>query len=147
VIARPLPAPRIDRTSRPAWRSARNASVKRRARNRRLRYRLIGRTVAGLSVTTVVILVYLALLANITRLNYEVGRAKQARAQISMQVLRREDEIARLASRDKLEAIAASLGMREPSAFAVVAVPPGPRHIAREPGGVALLSGMAGWLR
>jgi len=147
MIARPLPAPRLERLQRPGWRSARAASVARRARTRRMRYRLIVRTVAGLSLATVVVLVYLALLANITRLNYEVGRAKQARARIGMEVVRGEDEIARLASREKLEAIAASLGMREPSAFAVVSLPPQHRQATRPARGVALLSGVADWLK
>jgi hypothetical protein len=147
MIARPLPAPRIEPSPRSGWRTARAASSARRARTRRLRYRLIARTVSGLGVATLVVLVYLALLANITRLNYEVSHAKQARERIALQAVRAEDEIARLASRDKLEAIAARLGMREPSAFAVVALPPRHRHATQPAHGVALLSGVAGWLK
>jgi hypothetical protein len=147
MIARPLPAPRVERLQHSGWRTARAASSARRARTRRMRYELIVRTVSGLGVATVVVLVYLALLANITRLNYEVSHAKQARARIGLQAMRADDEIARLASRDKLAAIAARLGMREPTTFAVVSLPPRHRHATQPPHGVALLSGVAGWLK
>jgi hypothetical protein len=147
VIARPLPAPRLEPASRSGWRTARNASVARRARLRRLRYRLIERTVTALGIGTAVVLVYLALLANITRLNYDVSHVKQARAQLALLTARRDVEIARLSSRDKLEALAARLGMREPAAFAVVSLPLRHRQTAPSPRGVAFLSEVAGWLK
>jgi hypothetical protein len=45
------------------WRTARNASLVRRARNRRLRYRAIGRIVVTLGGLTCLVLVYLERLA------------------------------------------------------------------------------------
>jgi hypothetical protein len=140
VIARPLPAPAPERGARsPGWRTARHASAARHARNRRRRYRPIGRIVVALSAVTSLVLVYLALLANVTRLHYEVGKLQHQRALLVEQTVRYEDEIALLDSRDRLAALAASLGLREPHAYAIVVVPPPVRHKPAPAGGVAAL--------
>ncbi|MBV9102056.1 MAG: hypothetical protein JO060_00605 [Candidatus Eremiobacteraeota bacterium] len=125
----------------PRWRTARNASAARRLRVRRQRYRSIGLWVRGLGLATAVVLLYLGLLANITRLNYEVSHAKQARARIALGILRNADVIARLESRENLEAMAARLGMREPETFVAIALPP-PRRSAKAADGVAFLGGV-----
>ena len=125
---------------RPRVRTARNAGAVRRARVRRMRYRAIGLWVKGLCAATAIVLVYLALLANITRLNYDVSHAKQARARIALDILRNADVVARLESREHLEAMAARLGMRDAETFASVLLP-APHRIARQADGVALLSG------
>jgi hypothetical protein len=139
VIARPLPAPDRRPLGRPAWRTARHASVVRRARNRRMRYRSIGRIVATLSVLTCLVLGYLALLANVTRLHYEIGKMQHRRTQLVDKTLRYDDEIAQLESSDRLAVLAAHLGMREPRAYAIVTLPP-VRHVTQRPvQGVAAL--------
>ena len=148
MIARPLPAPREAPSHPSGWRTARNASVARRARVRRQRYRPIGRIVAMLGTLTVFVLLYLALLANITRLNYDVGHQKQVRAHLALATMRNEDEIAGLISREKLQAIAARLGMHDPATFAILTLPPRPHHkTSPSPKGIALLSGFAAWLK
>lgn len=140
MIARPLPAPaRREAAPRHGWRSARNASAARRARNRRLRYRAIGRIVASLCTVTTLVLLYLALVANITRLHYEIGRGEHERTRLVEQTVRNDDEIAQLASRERLEQIASRLGMREPAAFAIVTLPRRTRHARTAPRGVAAL--------
>jgi hypothetical protein len=140
MIARPLPAPeRREKASRPGSRAARNASAVRRARNRRLRYRSIGRIVAGLCALTCFVLLYLALVANVTRLQYEIGRAQRDRARLVEQTQRSEDEIALLESRDRLEQLAARLGMRDPEAYAIVVIPQRRRRAAPPVRGVAAL--------
>ncbi len=138
MIARPLPAPQRGRTAT-GWRTARHASVARRARNRRLRYRSIGRIVVALSGLTCLVLVYLALLANVTRLHYEIGKLQRQRAQLIDQTVRYEDEIALLDSRERLSVLAQSLGMREPRAYAIVVVPPPRKQHVQPPTGVAAL--------
>ena len=141
MVARSLVAPR------PGWRVARGATQARRKHQRRMRYRLIARTVTALGVATVGLLVYLGLLANITRLNYDVGHAKETRLRLAAQTVKNDVVIAGLLSRDKLEAAARKLGMREAAAFEVVVVPPHPRRAVRPAGGVAFLAGMAGWFK
>lgn len=121
------------------WRTARNASLVRRARNRRLRYRAIGRIVVTLGGLTCLVLVYLALLANVTRLHYEIGRVQHERTQLVDRTLRYDDEIAQLTTRERLAAMAARLGMAERSTFAVVNVPPPAKHADARPSGVAAL--------
>jgi hypothetical protein len=140
MIARPLSAPRARESgARPGWRSARNASAVRRARNRRLRYRAIGRVVTWLGALTALVLVYLALVANITRLHYEIGRAERYHTRLVQQSARNEDEIAQLVARERLEQIAARLGMREPQTFAMVLLPEPHRRAVQPPRGVAAL--------
>jgi hypothetical protein len=139
VIARPLPAPAHRAAPRHGVRSARSASAARRARNSRLRYRAIGRIVVCLGLLTTLVLLYLALVANVTRTRYELGRAERERHALVEQTARNDDEIAQLESRDRLERIAASLGMREPLAFAVVTLPRERRHQRVAPHGVAAL--------
>jgi hypothetical protein len=139
MVARPLAAPARSPSRNSGWRTARHASLVRRARNRRMRYRSIGRIVAVLSGLTLLVLVYLALLANVTRLHYEIGHLQHQRAQLVDQTVRYEDEIASLESRDRLSALADSLGLREPRAYAIVVLPQPRKHSQPRPGGVAAL--------
>jgi hypothetical protein len=148
MIARPLPAPAAAPDRARGWRTARNASVARRARRRRLRYRLIGRTLVAVTIATFAGLAYLAMLANVTRLHYEIVKQKQIRKSLAVYTARNEDEIAGLAARDRLSAIAASLNMREAVNVTVVDIPPPPRHVVAQPDrGVVFLSSVAGWLK
>ena len=139
MIARPLPAPVIRERGGRGRRSARTASLARRARNRRLRYRSVGRIISTLSGLTIAVLVYLALLANVTRLHYEIGRVQHERARLADRVLRNDDEIAQLASPERLAVFAQRLGLREPRAFAVVEMPRPRQRAAPPPRGVAAL--------
>ena len=91
------------------WRTARNASLVRRARNRRLRYRAIGRIVVTLGGLTCLVLGYLALLANVTRLHYEIGRVQHERTQLVDRTLRYDDEIAQLTTANVLRSAMPSL--------------------------------------
>jgi hypothetical protein len=148
MIARPLPAPAVAPARGRGWRTARTASIARRARRRRLQYRFIARTVVAVSLATGLVLAYLATLANVTRLHYEVVTQQNVRSELRVITARNEDEIARLSARDRLSAIAASLNMREPASVTVVDVPPPPRRIAQHPDrGVVFLSSVAGWLK
>jgi hypothetical protein len=139
MVARPLAAPLRAPSRNAGARTARHASLVRRARNRRMRYRAIGRIVTILSGLTCLVLVYLALLANVTRLHYEIGHLQHQRAQLLDQTVRYQDEIASLESRDRLSTLAASLGLREPRAYAIVVIPPSRKHSVPPPSGVAAL--------
>ncbi len=122
-------------------RSARIAVQRRRALRTRARYLLLGRIVAALAVSTLVIGVYLALMANITRMNYELTKSAKTEAKLADESARLEDQISHLASRERLAGIAAKLGMREAQTFAQVSLP---ANGADKPaGGIAFLP----WLK
>lgn len=107
----------------PSSRVARAAAVRRRTRAKRLRYALLARIVASVGVLTVAVVVYLGLMANVTRMNYELGRSERARLALGATSLQLEQTLAGLRSRDRLAAIAARAGMREPRTFVSVTLP------------------------
>ncbi|MEO6991026.1 MAG: hypothetical protein ABI346_07425 [Candidatus Baltobacteraceae bacterium] len=109
-----------------------------------MRYRQAARIVVALTLTTLCVLGYLMLLANVTRLHYELGKAQHRQAALSEATLRLDDEIAQLESRERLSAIAAHLGMHDPQVYAMVAVPRAPILAHRPASGLAFL---ADWLR
>jgi hypothetical protein len=143
VIARaleaPLPEPAPRR--RGGTRAGRSAVGRRREQRRRARYAPLGRIAAAVFASTFVIVAYLALLANVTRLNYELSKSARFRAGLVDQSVRLEDQIARLESRERLARLAAKLGMHEAATFAEVALPA--QAQPPEPRGIALLS----WLK
>ncbi|MBV8198039.1 MAG: hypothetical protein JO263_07885 [Candidatus Eremiobacteraeota bacterium] len=132
-------------------RSARTAAEVRRKRNSALRYRSVVRIVAALCIVTVMVVGYLWLLANVTRLNYELAKATQQKTRLLDESLRLDDEIAHLESRERLAAVAATLRMNEPRRFGVAVVSPvqetatAARTDAAR--GVALLPAITDWLR
>ena len=141
VLPHPVIAPRVSGT-----RSGRAAAERRRHRTRRLRYAVTTRTLAVVAALTVCFFVYLALMANVTRMNYEIAANNRLRAQLQNESTRLGDRIAALESRDRLAAVAARLGMREPAVFAEVSVPATrPTVVAKH--GLALLSAVVPWLR
>ena len=139
VLEVPLPAPAPRR--RAGTRAGRSAVGRRREQRLRARYAPLGRIAAIVLGFTFVIVAYLALLANVTRLNYELSKSAHLRARLVDQSARLEDQIARLESRERLSRLAAKLGMREAGTFAEVALPAPAQP--PQPSGIALLS----WLK
>jgi cell division protein FtsL len=122
-------------------RAGRNAVRRRRGRRTLSRYLLLARIVVTVSVLTIAIGIYLALMANVTRMNYELTKNARAEARLADESARLEDEIAHLGSRERLAGIAAKLGMRDSQTFAQVSLPaPGS---AAKPTGIAFLP----WLK
>jgi cell division protein FtsB len=139
VVEVPLPEPAPRRSA--GTRAGHSAVGRRREQRRRARYAPLGRIAAIVLAFTFVIVAYLALLANVTRLNYELSKSARVRARLVDQSARLEDQIARLESRERLSRLAAKLGMREAGTFAEVALPAPVQP--PEPSGIALLS----WLK
>jgi hypothetical protein len=128
-----------DEPSRPRTRAARGAAERRRARTKRLRYVVSVRIASVVAVLTLFVVSYLALLGNIERMNFELGRAEAGRAKLLAESVELDDTLARLRSRDRLAHIAAQLGMRDSATFAEIAVPPD-RHPQPPATGLALLA-------
>jgi cell division protein FtsL len=143
MIAHQLPVQETPRL-RIGTRAGRSASEERRVRVRRSRYTNVGRIAAIFTVLTVLVIAYLLLLANVTRLHYEASVVESRRAALQEETQRLDDEIARLSSRERLAQIAARLGMKESVAFSAVQLP-APK-VARTQG-IPLLSSIAGWGR
>jgi cell division protein FtsL len=137
VIARPLPYPDEIPSPRTGTRAGRAAVRRRRGIRKRNRYLLLGRIVVTVSVLTVTIGLYLALMANVTRMNYTLSENAQTEATLTDQSARLADEISRLGSRERLAVIAARLGMHESQRFAEVSLPV--RHDIERSSGIALL--------
>jgi heme exporter protein D len=125
---------------RTGTRAGRNAVVRRRQRTQRMRYAGLARILATVAALTLCVFVYLALMANVTRMNYELMHDAKDRARLLDETARLDDRIARLEARERLAHFAVRLHMREAQTFAQVTVPPD----APEPGHrLALLD----WLR
>jgi hypothetical protein len=141
VIAQPLlfdeefPQPRV------GSRAGRAAVGRRRSLRRRSRYLLLGRIVASLAIGTVAIGIYLALMANVTRMNYELSKNLRTQTRLSDESARLDDEIQGLSSRERLGFIGAKLGMHEAESFAQISLP---REYSAQPAaGIAFLP----WLK
>jgi cell division protein FtsL len=145
---------RVQPASRPRTtaRTARNAAHSRRKRTVSLRYRSIVRIVGWLGAATILVVGYLWLMANVTKMNYEYAKATQERTQLLERTGRLDDQIAQLESRERLAAVAAQLGMSESAHFSVATLAAsGSRADARVSRralrGVALLPAITDWLR
>jgi cell division protein FtsL len=136
------PRPRSPGPRSVGSRAGRAAVNARRAHRKRVRYAYLVRVVATVGLVTLVVVTYLALMANVTRMNYELSKNAQTQATLAADSARLDDRIARLESRERLVAIAAKLGMHDPQTFAAVVVPPVAAR-APEPSGIAFLS----WLK
>jgi len=134
-----VPSPEVQRKI--ACRAARTAARLRVVERRRRRYLVLRRAGAVMGLMTLLVVAYLGLMANVTRLNYELARSARVQTRLADESARLEDQIARLESPDRLAAIGAKLGMRDAGTFASVVIPRAER--AAEPRGVALL----GWLK
>jgi cell division protein FtsL len=127
---------------RSGTRAGRNAVNNRRARTRRGRYASVVRFVSGVAVLTLVVVVYLALMANVTRMNYELMHDAKARAQLVDETTRLDERLEALEARERLAKIAKQLGMQQ-AAVETVARLPQPQAA---PGGVAFLASLSAWL-
>ena len=139
MIARPLPYEDVPVT-RGGTRAGRTAVGRRRARTRRERYAVLGRMFATIAALVLVVTVYLGLMANVTRMNYELTRLAQQRAHLLDETAANDDAIANAESNERLRADAKKLKMREPQTFAAIALPQDPPKTA---GGLAFLT----WLK
>ena len=90
------------------------------------------------------VMVYVMLMAHLTSMNYALARAERERNALQAQSMRLDDRLARLRSDDRLAAIAAKLGMRDPQQFALVKLPPPVAE--RDRSHIALFTSVAGWL-
>ncbi len=122
MIARPLP---YEELARPVTgtRSGRTAAHVRRGRSKRLRNVRFARVFATVGVLTIAIVVYLALMANVTRMNYELSKTAREKTRLVDDTSRLDDTIARLETRERLAKLASGLGMREAETFAQVSLP------------------------
>lgn len=122
MIARPLDSPQARPTG--GTRAGRVASTRRRAHSTRLRYRDVVRVVVIVCIATTAVMVYLGILANVTKLHYDISRAQRERAALEAQTMRLDERLNQLEATDRLVTIAARLNMRDAHAYAVVTVPP-----------------------
>jgi len=132
VIAaqRAVVEPRIERV--------RTATQRRTRRTRRRLHAPVHAVVTLAIVLLVPLLGYVTLTANLTSLNYSLARAERDRTALLGDMQRRDEQIARLESPDRLAAVAAALGMHDPHVYAVVRVPaPKPQP---KPTGLALFA-------
>ncbi len=129
-----------DEAVAPRSRAARGAAQRRRARPRRMRYVMSVRIAAVASALTACVVVYLALMGNVERMNYELARADRLRAALIERSTQLDDTLARLRSRERLARVAQSLGMHESQTFAAITVPRDPAQPQAQPGGLAFLA-------
>ncbi len=127
---------------RSGTRAGRGAVNGRRAHGRRARYAGVARIVATLALLTLVVCAYLGLMANVTRMSYELTRNAQTRAQLVDETTRLDERLQALESRERLARIAKDLGMTE-SATLTVARLPQPQEAPR---GGAFLAALTSWL-
>ncbi len=142
MIARPLPAEEFDSPRvRSGTRAGRSAVGRRYARARRLRYAALLRLLVAVAFVTLLFFAYLALMANVTRMNYDLARVSGEKAALIDVSVQLDDRIASLESRDHLAKLAAQLGMHEPQTFAEISAPA--QQTQARPDGIAFLD----WLK
>lgn len=140
--------PRERPTRSPIPDRPRKSAQRRHARTRRARYVTTIRVLGSLAIVLGLLMSYLALMANLTSLNYRIGRAAELRTALQEQTMRLDDRIAHLESRERLAELAMKMGMQEPHIYAVVSpsdVKPASQN--HGPGGIALLGSVADWLK
>jgi len=125
-----VPEPRVER--------ARTATQRRTRRTRRRLHAPVHAVVTLAIVLLVPLLGYVTLTANCTSLNYSLARAERDRNALLGDVQRRDEQIARLESPDRLAAVAGALGMHDPHVYAVVRIPT--PHAPPKPSGLALFA-------
>jgi len=140
LYVRKLPAPE-HAPLRVGTRAGRSAVLRRRAHARRLRYAGFARMFATVGVLTLAVVIYLALMSNVTRMNYDLAKRLALRTRLVDESSRLDDRIARLSSRERLGAVAARLGMGQSQEFVEVALPT-PTH-SLDTHGLAFLN----WLK
>ncbi len=126
--------------TRSGSRAGRTAVQRRRNYRKRARYQALVTIGSVVTAFTLIVVIYLALLANVTRMNYDLMTAADTRAGLVEENGRLDDQIARLESRERLSKLAASMGMHESQTFAEI---PLPVPAAPKPSGPTILS----WLK
>jgi cell division protein FtsL len=124
-------------------RTVRAATQRRIVRKSRARYVGVGRVFTGLIGVLFLLMCYVLLTSSLTGMSYAVATARADREALQEETARLDDRIAALRSDDRLAAIAARLGMREPETLAVVRIE-APR-VARVKPGFPVLSSLAGF--
>jgi hypothetical protein len=140
-LERPHPFDAGDERPRTGTRAGRGAVSRRRAHSRQLRNAGFTRLFASAFVLTLAVVFYLGLMANVTRMNYALTKAAREKTRLVDATSRLDDRIARLESREHLDALARRLGMRESQTFIAIVVPP--EHHGEAPHGLAFLT----WLK
>jgi hypothetical protein len=134
VIATPLrydPEAPLER--RAGTRAGRTAVLRRRARSRRERYATLTRIFVAFVAFVLVVVLYLGLMANVMRLNYELAHLGREKAELLDATALGDDQIAAAESSERLRTFARRLGMHEPATFAAVTLrpdPPAEAHVA-----------------
>ena len=143
MIARQLIVP-IEPQPRPraGSRAGRTAVEGRREMRRRARYAFLVRTVTAVFAVTLVVVAYLGLMANVTRMSYELTRNAQTRAKLIDETTRLDERLEALESHERLAQIAKSLGMKESAALTVARLPQSPTA----PHGGTFLAALTAWL-
>jgi cell division protein FtsL len=127
----------------PNPRTVRAATQRRIVRKSRARYTSVARVFGGLICVLALLMTYVVLTSSLTGLSYAVARAGAQREALQEETMRLDDRIAALSSDDRLAAIAARLGMREPQTIAVVRIEQ--PHVAQAKPHFAVLSSLAGF--
>jgi cell division protein FtsL len=117
------PKQEVYRLRIPNPRSARTATQKRIVKNARARYRAILRIGMVLTIVLAALMGYVMLTSNETSLSYALEKAQARRAKLEEVNAHLDDRVAELESDQRLAAVAAKLGMREPEQFALVRLP------------------------
>jgi cell division protein FtsL len=121
------------------------ATQRRISRRAQARYTGAARIMIGLIGVLALLMGYVVLTSSLTGLSYAVATARAQREALQEQTMRLDDRIAALRSDDRLSAIAAKMGMREPQILAVVKLePPRVAHVASR---FPMLSSLAGFFR
>jgi cell division protein FtsL len=124
-------------------RTARAATQRRIVHKSRARYSNIVRVSMGLAVLLALLMGYVLLTSTMTGLSYTVAKAKHEREALQEETMRLDDRIAALRSDERLSALAAKLGMKDPQRFALVRT--GVPHVADSGQHFAVLSSLAGF--
>jgi cell division protein FtsL len=124
-------------------RTARAATQRRIVHKSRARYSNIVRVSMGLAVLLALLMGYVLLTSTMTGLSYTVAKAKHEREALQEETMRLDDRIAVLRSDERLSALAAKLGMKDPQRFALVRT--GVPHVADSGRHFAVLSSLAGF--
>lgn len=127
----------------PNPRTVRAATQRRIVRKSRARYASVSRVFGWLICVLALLMTYVVLTSSLTGLSYAVAKAGAQREALQEETMRLDDRIAALRSDDRLAAIAARLGMREPQTIAVVRIER--PHVAQVKQHVAVLSSLAGF--
>jgi hypothetical protein len=124
-------------------RAARTASERRKVRTARARYAGIGRLSAVIAIVLPFFMGYVVLTSSLTGTSYAIASAHERREALLEETMRLDDRLAALRSDQRLSAVAARLGMRDPQRIALVTLPAA--RPAADRTHVALLSSLAGW--